>query len=759
MTLRNPHIFTADGPALGDALHAAREAVARVRPGDPIRASCLTTLGNVLEETYLRHDDDASLTESVAAPREAMRFLVRGGEADLDEAVRITREALEMFPLPWYSRHMLLPAYAEAIAIRSAYFGDLSALPEAAGALEETIDAVPPGTAGRPFQLDLLGTIQLLRFQADGDVTWLHEGVRRKRQALGETGPAMRDTPLMLSGLAAALRITFDHTGERPVLDEAVELCRTVTTLAPPGTRSGSGGARELGQILLRRARLTGDPGELAEAVRLLREADDPVGVGDAMTERFARSGDPADLDEALRTLREFTRSPARSLSERLRASWKWGEAAAGFATAVRLLPLATTRRLPRAEQERALGSNAYFGLDAAACALQRGQTLRAPESLEYGRGLLFAQAMETRSDLGELEERAPEPALRVRRLRDLLDQGPAIPGTTTTTMTTGLTAEHRWRLAAEWEESLREVRAMGLLSPPRGEDLVAAVGEDPVVIVNVSPYRSDALILRGGGVESVRLPLLDRDTSTYHAVRFHLAVEGAMDRRLAVVSSYTTTLLALRRARRRPPAPPRPRRPLVVAVDRTPGMSDLPATVGEAERIAHRIPGALLLGSVSRERLLAALPSHTWPHFAGHAYADPHRPSRSHLALGGDRLDILDIARQDPPDAELAHLSACHTAASKGRIADEAIHLAPAFQLAGYEHVIVTLWNIRDDVAAQAADHVYARLDPGPPLGTGVADAVHGASLALRERYPGRPDLWAALVHTGPQDSGGAPG
>ncbi|MET8051886.1 CHAT domain-containing protein [Streptosporangium sp. NPDC005286] len=803
--LRNLAIRTGDETALEEAVVALRAASGGLNPGDPHHSFIVPRLA-------------MSLT---------MRFAERGSEEDIEEAVRIAREALEMFPLRSAGRYTVLPAYAQVILIRSAYLGDLSAFPEAADALEESIDAVPPGASGRALHLDLLGTVQLLRFQASGDATCLNEGIRRKRQAVAETDPAMRDTPLLLSGLAWALRIRFDHTGERPALDEAVELCRAAAAAAPPGDAQRQAGLKELGQTLLRRAQLTGDPGELAEAIRLLREADDPIGVGDAMTERFTRSGDAADLDEALRTLREVARSPSGNLSDRLRASWKWGQAAAdhgrweegadGFAAAVRLLPLATTRRLPRAEQERVLGSNAYFGLDAAACALHQGQPVRALELLEYGRGLLFAQSLETRSDLGELEERAPELALRVRRLRGLLDQEPSVLGTA---MAGSLTAEHRWRLAAEWEEALRAVHAMGLLVPPRGEDLIATVGEDPVVVVNVSPYRSDALIVRKDGVESVHLPLLDRDRSFQHAIRFRLAVEGTVDMRVAeetlswlwdavaapvldalgltgppvpggpaprvcwcpttalsylplhaagrpgepgvldhVVSSYTSTLRALQHARRQPPAPPRPRRPLVVAVDRTPGMSDLPATVKEAERIAHRIPGSVLLGAVSRERLLAALPDHAWLHFAGHAYADPHRPSRSHLALGHDRLGVLDIARQDLPHAELAYLSACHTAAPTGRIADEAIHLASAFQLAGYEHVIATLWGIRDDVAAQAADHVYARLDPGVPPGAGVADAVHGASLALRERYPGRPDLWAAIIHTGPQNSGGASG
>ena len=80
----------------------------------------------------------------------------------------------------------------------------------------------------------------------------------------------------------------------------------------------------------------------------------------------------------------------------------------------------------------------------------------------------------------------------------------------------------------------------------------------------------------------------------------------------------------------------------------------------------------------------------------ACHATADQLQPMQSALLLGRDvlkRLTLEDIMRMDfdaHGHAPVAYLSACSTAEIKVRnLADESIHLASAFQLAGFMHVV----------------------------------------------------------------------
>ncbi|MQY31867.1 CHAT domain-containing protein [Nocardia aurantia] len=69
------------------------------------------------------------------------------------------------------------------------------------------------------------------------------------------------------------------------------------------------------------------------------------------------------------------------------------------------------------------------------------------------------------------------------------------------------------------------------------------------------------------------------------------------------------------------------------------------------------------------------------------------------------DPLTVAALAEIHLDHARLAYLSACETAlTTDARLLDEAIHLASAFQLAGYPHVIGTLWTIADQTTVQIA-------------------------------------------------------
>lgn len=211
------------------------------------------------------------------------------------------------------------------------------------------------------------------------------------------------------------------------------------------------------------------------------------------------------------------------------------------------------------------------------------------------------------------------------------------------------------------------------------------------------------------------------------------------------VVSSYTPTIRALLHARSQPMAS-NPRL-LAVALSETPGQAPLPATRIEAEALVRHFadPVTLFDADATAARVLAALPAAGWVHFACHAHSDPLNPSRSHLVLHDRPMTVTEISRLRLVSAELAYLSACSTARSDERLADEAIHVASAFQLAGYQHVIASLWPVLDDTAATVADHFYTRT----ATGTDPARALHAAVRHVRHNQP--PSAWAGYVHVGP--------
>lgn len=258
------------------------------------------------------------------------------------------------------------------------------------------------------------------------------------------------------------------------------------------------------------------------------------------------------------------------------------------------------------------------------------------------------------------------------------------------------------------------------------------------------------------------------------HAAGHHADPDGKCLSQLAV-SSYAPTVEALLRSRERAQADTATRI-LAVGMPTTPSFGDLqfhdlPAAPIELARLAETLPtisvdvlcsptrDELSDGTTghedaqpTRDRVMRALPTHPWAHFACHGGQDLMDPSRGAVYLTDGPLTVLDLAAEELPAAELAFLSACQTAVGGARLPDEAIHLAAAMQLVGYRHVIATAWSISDAHAPDVAEDAYTELTATGRLDADhAAVAIHHAVAALRARRPSRPDLWAPYLHIGP--------
>ncbi|MFI9150634.1 CHAT domain-containing protein [Streptomyces sp. NPDC053367] len=246
------------------------------------------------------------------------------------------------------------------------------------------------------------------------------------------------------------------------------------------------------------------------------------------------------------------------------------------------------------------------------------------------------------------------------------------------------------------------------------------------------------------------------------HAAGHHLDLDGDLPLRKGgprtvldrVVSSYTPTARALKCARSHRPVTVE--RALIVAVPDAPGTKPLYSARLEADTVHALIPDALRPDRPMRSQVLAALPTHPVAHFSCHGLADGRDPGASRLVLYDHEtapLTVGDIGTLRLT-GELAFLSACDTSATVLRLADEAVHLTGAFHLAGYRHVIGTLWPVDERAAAEIANDFYLRLTTGgttPPDTASSARALHHAVRSLRSRYMRSPTYWAAHTHTGP--------
>lgn len=188
----------------------------------------------------------------------------------------------------------------------------------------------------------------------------------------------------------------------------------------------------------------------------------------------------------------------------------------------------------------------------------------------------------------------------------------------------------------------------------------------------------------------------------------------------------------------------------LIVAMEDTPGSKSLPFATEEAavirEVFCKSTSFELIEPDRRKEDVLLHLRDCYIFHFAGHGYTDVKDPSQSHLRLENWKdnplrvADLLEINLCERPPF-LAYLSACGTGRIEGKeYLDESIHLITACQLAGFRHVIGTLWEVRDEICVDITKITYEGIRDGDMTDESVCRGLHNATRQLRDRWLSTP-------------------
>jgi hypothetical protein len=480
-------------PDLQESIRRLREAAAATASAHPDRASVVSMLGVALRN----------------------RFNRTGALADLDESIVLAREAVAATAAGDFNHGGHLSNLGIALRLRSERTRSEQDLDDAVAACREAVAVTPQGHPGYGIFRNSLSAVLGLRYDRFRDVPDILEQVSLLEEAVRREPEESRHRVALLGNLASAL----------------------------VGCYRADIGAVEDGDADIERAEAL-----LHEALVTLPEARvDRASIhyelGVARHARFVRRGRYEDLVAALASVRTAAQSPDAPLRVRLRTAIAWGEfamdaadygqAAAGYQTAVEVLSALPPRGLVRGEAADALADFPGVACNAAAAAIAAGDPALAVTLLEQGRGIALSQLLQGRDDLAELREH-PDLAMRFTALRNALDGdlddmavlADALPRAARTGETA---ADLRQVLAAEWDQLLAGIRQLPghaeFLRPPPLRQLLAQAKHGPIAVLNVSKHRCDALLLTPNGLRVAPLPGLSLADAVQQAVGVHSAL------------------------------------------------------------------------------------------------------------------------------------------------------------------------------------------------------------------------------------------
>ncbi|KAF8181439.1 CHAT domain-containing protein [Mycena galopus ATCC 62051] len=768
-----------------EAIELHRQALALCPPGHPVRGNSLNNLANTLTNRY----------------EQTGRF------EDLSESIEYHREALSLRPLGHPRRTSSLNNLASNLLTCFQTMHRIHDLEEAISLHCDVLSVCPLGHPLRSGSLNNLANCLVIRFGVTGKTADLEEAIKHNREALGLHLAGHNEHIKSLTDLANHLQIRFEQTHQMEDIEEAIRHYReTLLLCTPSGHPKRTSLLGGLAKALYTRFEQTEHMEDHDEAFTLWESAaeDTNSSVLDQLTaaeewancahgvhhtstinayrtallrlELFVSTQPTLDLQHSAMVAKYY---PAMLYVE----GASYAAARGDLASAVEMLEQGRTLLWAHLRVLRTSSENLYLAHPSLADKFVA--TCRELEALgvsefqasdsKIGGGDAFARlSMRKRLLLQERDALISEirsntgfedflKALPFFKLQRAADEGPIIFVYRTSESSEALIvfgdsmpiALPLPELTRDLPKSLRVCRKKhGPESRAFNDTLQHVLGQlrDNVAIPVIAQLQAHGI------PEGSRIwwcPTLDFSTLPFHAAG-PFVEEGRKKRYLPdlYVSSYTPSLSALLAARsNRPPLTVTPRVLAIGPVDML-----LPDASAEIKAIQDVLGGSSVTILAQENAKLSAVKDqmriHPWVHISCHGSLRPRAPFLSAFKLHGeDRLTLRDLMQANLPHAELAMLSACHTAEhTAGSAHDEVLHLAAAVLFSGFRSVCGTLWQMLDADGPVIAREFYRRMEKdGNRVGyEEAARALGFTARALRRQKGMRLERWVNYVHIG---------
>jgi CHAT domain-containing protein len=170
-----------------------------------------------------------------------------------------------------------------------------------------------------------------------------------------------------------------------------------------------------------------------------------------------------------------------------------------------------------------------------------------------------------------------------------------------------------------------------------------------------------------------------------------------------------------------------------------------LPQTAFEVQAVQKLFGGSVCMEQqVNRSRL--SEPPVQILHIAAHGQHRLDQPDLSFLQLADGQLYADDVMQQDL-SYELVTLSACETGRARIAASDDLIGIGRSFLYAGAGALVLSLWQVEDQLTLQLMERMYAALY----IGASKPSALRQAQLSLFAENPGlHPAFWGSFQVVG---------
>ncbi|KAJ7458209.1 TPR-like protein [Mycena latifolia] len=493
-----------------------------------------------LEMTSEDNPKKASLLFSLATAL-AQRFKRFGYITDINQSIALFGDSVRLTPDGHTEAPTRLSSLGSALRARFQRFGDPVDVHMSVKTLEDGVRLTPDNHHSKPSMLNDLGNAFLDRFERLGEALDLNESVSVLTEAFKLVPTDHTHRPFICANLGNSLRLRFQELGDPWDVTRSVLMFQSALQLVPEGHTERPLWLSNLGFSLSLRFEGIGDINDLEKSISIIREAIKlaPEGhplkpmmfcnLANSLRLRFGRVKDSNDLDELISQFTAAACSTTGPATVRFQACSMWAKYAQtsqhpsllnAYSAALDLLPEMAWLGLSIGDRHHRILEAGEMVRDAAAAAISASRNGQAVEWLEQGRSIIWGQLLNLRTPVDALRESHPGLAEDLVRLSTLLegaglrDGAEKVMNQSTQQLLPSLARRYHDN-AHERDELLKKIRALdgfhSFLLPKKIAELSRAATGGPIVILNISKIRCDALAVMPGGSNKVLcVPLPD---------------------------------------------------------------------------------------------------------------------------------------------------------------------------------------------------------------------------------------------------------